>query len=560
MVFNNGTGITDHIAMLDKLIAVVTSRNLTTAVFVAGGINFVVNEILSIDSTGATSSDVAQLEVVSVLAGVITALRIYRGGAYTVDPTNVSPNTLTSTGFTANGTATTPGTGATATLTFSGATWAENRRTKKAVTAAAVVVAGGTGYSVSDVLTVLGTVQGDGGSDVTYTVLTLSGSAVATVSAATTTGNLEEVPSNPASTSVLPSGGTGCTLTVTYETPSQSQSDAQVAMLQGEGLAGTDAIHVIIKTFTQSSGFDDAYNWALMGATGYTAGVPIHNQTGINSDQIDISDGSLPSAGLTTATYVLKNADGNTNIEWWINHNGRRIILICKVEGSSTTLYSSCYMGFLNQLATETEYPYPLWICGNTADQNRLWTDTTELTGGIVEVISDSNGDPAGPGYLRLPDGTWLSFAGEISAAPASRNIETEFGIYPFINRALNLSDAEETVDSGSAINFATGTLPIIPLTGVPGTPGVQLKPTTGSGAVRYWLVAPIVLRVENSGLNQFPEFFNMFGEIDGVFWFSTGNNTVVSEDRFELSAARHTIFANGNRTQVWSYFALSED
>jgi hypothetical protein len=44
------------------------------------------------------------------------------------------------------------------------------------------------------------------------------------------------------------------------------------------------------------------------------------------------------------------------------------------------------------------------------------------------------------------------------------------------------------------------------------------------------------------------------------VFWFATGNNGVVSEDRFELGTKRYLVFQNGNRTQVWSYFALDED
>ncbi len=550
MVFNSGTGITDHIDMLDKLTEVVTSRNLTAVAVNAGGTGHAVGDIIEITATGSTSTIVAQLEVTSVSGGVIDGIRSYRGGAYTVDPTTT----------TANAQSGTSGSGVSATfdLTFSAASWSENRRTKEA--SSATVAVGGSGYSVGDLLTVtLGDgVQGDGGVDAVFRVATLSGSAVATVdlTGSAVVGNYEETPTNAVATTNNGSGDDACTLTVTWVPGTKANNDGQVAMLQGNGLAGADEVHVMIKTFTQANGFDDAFNWSVMGAAEYNALLPIHQQVGVNAEQINTGSGALPTSLKDIAGVVLKDADGNPNMEWWINHNGRRIILVVKVEGAATVMHASMYAGFLNPLATDTEYPYPLWICGNSNVQNRLWTETSELTGGIVEVISDTSGDPEGPGYLKLPDGTWLPFAGEISGTPSARTVETEFGIYPFLN-AITLAGADQTVSVGSDVDWAGGSHDIIPNTGVPGTPGVQLKPTPGTGDPYYWLVAPIVIRGESG---QFPTKYNMFGEIADVFWFSTGNNVVVSGDRFELGTKRYTIFQNGNRTQVWSYFAMDED
>lgn len=539
MVFNSGTGITTHIAMLDKLIEVVTSRNLTAVAVNAGGTGHAVGDVIDITATGATSTEVAKLEVTSVSAGVIDGIRVYRGGAYTVDPSTTTGNAQSAT--------TGSGTGATFDLTFSAPTWTLNRRTQEA--ASATVGAGGSGYSVSDQLTVVlnDGVEGDGYVAAVFNVDSVSGGAVTGVSVVTA-GNYEEVPTNDVT--VTGGGGTGAQLTVTWQDATTQES---VAMLQGEGSGGADEIHVAVKTYTQANGFDDAKNWAMFGTTGYTSGVALQNQPGIDSNQIE-SDGSL-NVNDYSAVMVLKPNDADPDMDWWIHHNGRRIVLVAYVQSATTDFYFSAYMGFLAQTATETAYPYPLAIIGGTNDQNRLWNDSTNLTGGIVESINAAGGvDPEGPGFLRLSDGTWLPFAAANSSSSSSRIAETEFGVYPFINRQTP-GIPDSVVSPGSGVDWTGGSNDIIPDSGVPGAPGVQLKPTPGSGDDYYWLFPPIVCRFDT-----FPTTYNIFGELDGVLWFSTGGNSVVSQDRFVLGSKRYTIFQNGNRTQAWSYFAIDED
>tara|TARA_R110000737_G_scaffold47134_6_gene67067 strand:+ start:2467 stop:4116 length:1650 start_codon:yes stop_codon:yes gene_type:complete len=549
MVYNSGTGITDHVAMLNKLVEVVTARNLTAVAINAGGTGHAIGDVIQITATGSTSTAVAQLEVTSVSSGVINGIRIYRGGAYSVDPTTVTGNAQSATS----------GIGASATfdLTFSAASWSQNRRTKEAVSAA--IGTAGTGYTVGDTLTATGGVSGFFQVDAVFTVATISGGGgtgpVASVTVATP-GNFEEVPSNDVA--VTGGTGSGCELTITWGVPSATNSPGQVCMLQGNGLAGADEVHVILRPYSLVIGFDTCYNWALAGCTAYNAALPIHQQLGVNSSQLDSGDGDLP--GTDDGSYVvLKPNDADPDISWWINHTGRRITMICKVQGSSTVQYSSMYVGLLNQFGTSTEYPYPLAVIGQTADRDRLWTESSLLTGGIIESIFSSASDPNGPGYVRVPAGSWMGFAAENSSSGSIRNIETEFGVYPFLN-PTGVSGADGTVAGGSDVGWSNGVHPLIPASGVPGTQNILLKPTEGSGDPYYWLVAPIVMRQENSGSNLFPEFHNMFGEIDGVFWFHTGGNAIVSEDRFVLGTKRYTIFQNGNRTQDWSYFALDED
>jgi hypothetical protein len=540
MVFNAGTGVNGHIGMLDKLIEVVTSRNCTSVAVNAGGTGYVVGDILTIDNTGATQTEDVELEVTSVSAGVITGIRVYRGGAYTVDPTTTTGNS------TSGGT----GSSATVDITMSAPTWTLHRRSQEAVSA--TVGAGGTGYSVSDQLTVtLGDgVSGDQYVAAVFNVDTVSAGAVTGVSLVTA-GNYEEVPTNDVA--VTGGGGSGAQLTVTWQDTTEVTQEFAVAHLEGEGSGGTDAIHVGIKAYSLVVGFDTAYNWALHGFTGYTATLPYHQQPGVNTDQINTGTGALPTSDDGNAIMVLKGDDVDPDIAWWIHHTGRRIVLICRVESGTSTIYSSCYLGFLNQLANDSEYAYPLCILSGTTDKDRLWSDTSLLTGGIVESISSNTGEQIGPGFIKRPGGTWMGFRAESSTGAGNRTLEDEHSIYPFINRG-SLSPPNLTVSPNGSIEFPVG---IIPSTGVPGSPTVQLKPTPGSGDDYYWLVSPII---GDWTTQNFPTEFQLYGELDGVYWFSTGNNAVVSEDRFELGTKRYMIFQNGNRTQEWSYFAIDED
>lgn len=80
----------------------------------------------------------------------------------------------------------------------------------------AVVDAGGTGYSVDDVLTLQG---GTFGTAATFTVTAIGDSDAVETVELTTVGDYTVVPGNPVSTSVAPAGGSGCTLTVAWDTP-----------------------------------------------------------------------------------------------------------------------------------------------------------------------------------------------------------------------------------------------------------------------------------------------------------------------------------------------------
>lgn len=538
MTFQRGTSA-GYLAFLQDLIQVATNSHVDSAAVNAGGTGYAVGDILAIDGGTSVGGHTAAVEVLTLSGSAVATVRIYRGGAYTVNP-GTGATTTAETGV---------GTGCTIDTTIDGTGWTVLRRTQEAVSA--TVNAGGTGYSVNDKLTLDGGLIGEGGTEAVFNVDSLSGSAVATVSL-DTAGNYEEDPgATGITTTVAPSGGSGCTLDVTYQDADTQES---VVILEGEGLGGTDQIYVGLKAYELANGFDTAFNLALVGFTGFNSALLIENQVGI-SPGLDTSGGNEGEVeDLDCVVVPLKDTTGN-DITWWASINGRRIIFVCKVDDGVDTNYMHGHLGLLNELGTNSEYPYPLYIAGSSSQNNELFNETTFLVGGLSEPVSHlSSGDPRGCAQLRHPSGAWVAHAAVISNLASVRNSETEFGIFPVSSYTIASVAADQVVAvPGNALWSG-----MIPVTGNPASPTYILKPTANSGAVDQYVRLPVILFVHElpvTGAN-----FKPLGEIDNVLWIHTGGNAVVSEDRLTDGSDRYTVFRNGNRGDDWSYLALKEE
>lgn len=537
MTYNTGTA-TDYIDLLDQLIEVVTGRHMATVAVNAGGTGHAVGDIIDITATGATSTEVAKIEVTSVAAGVIDGVRVYRGGVYTVDPTTTTANAQSAT--------TGAGISATFDITFAATGWTQLARNEEAVSA--IIAAGGTGYAVSDTLTLVGGVLAEGGSASTFTVATLSGSAVATVTLATA-GEYEVFPTNPVVTSVSPSGGSQCTLTVT----TQNTTTDTIAVLQGDAGASTDPL-IGIKTYsseTDETGGNTVYNWALFGMTSWGSLLALHDQPGISDGFSTAADGTITLSTSGDGAFVpLKDADA-FNIEWTISATGRRVVVVAKVEAASTTYYAQFAFGLLNQFGITTEFPYPLFVCGSS-DRKRVWyRDTASIFGGLSEVISRNNG----PMFVYTPEGTWLH-AKNATINP-NQDLTPNFlvsGVAPRVTVwPLGSSSVHDDADDQVwAIAPSTGfdmediTLSISPV-------GIYRTPDTGGDLFPLYPVT-IVQADSSSG------FYRTLGEIDGVFWFHAADAAISSEDRFTQGGDAYGIFQNGTRIELYSFMALRED
>lgn len=537
MTFNIGTA-TSYTTLLDQLVQVMTSRHLQTIAINAAGTGYVAGNILGITNTGSTNTHVAQIEVLTIGGGgSIATARIYTGGAYTVDPTTVVANAATGGA----------GAGATFNISFADTGWVQQRRTK--VAASAVIGAGGTGYSIGNVLTLQGGVLGSGGSAATFTVATLAGSAVATVTLLSA-GQYEVPPSNAAITTVAPAGGTGATLTVTY---ANKTGDTVVVLVGDGGGANIDPV-VAIKSYTglDEGGTNVTSNWALFMATAYSALLPVHQLVNISPGfNTTLGDGSISASTTGDGAFVPLKAVDAFNIDWWISATGRRVHVVAKVRGASTTYYSSCSFGLLNPFGITTEMPYPAYVLG-ASDRTKVWyRDTLALFGGLSDVISRNNG----PGFVWAAEGAWLKHNGaEISTntslAPsytAPLSSAPHVFLWPIGYPSEHPIAEDHTWDQQSGTMFDNSM--------ITNTTPVRIYRTPDTGGDLFPLFPLTFIQSDAA-----TAFHRTFGEIDGAYWFDLGGTAAASEDRFMQSGVAYRIFQSGTRVQPHSFFCLRED
>ena len=76
-------------------------------------------------------------------------------------------------------------------------------------------------------------------------------------------------------------------------------------------------------------------------------------------------------------------------------------------------VYESMYLGFVNPIASERQYPYPMYICGNSTVGGGNWTKS-----GLGSFVFPTGNK----GWLRRADGLWRSFdSSEPNPSPSSQ-------------------------------------------------------------------------------------------------------------------------------------------
>lgn len=407
----------------------------------------------------------------------------------------------------------------------------------------ATVNAGGSSYSVGDVLTVTG---GTSTFPATFRVATLGGGgAVATVTVLNG-GAYTVNPTNPVSTTVAPAGGTGCTLNLTMSATgwtavrNQVVSSQMDVILQGIG-SGSDSIFVGLHTYQQANGANTASNWYLTGMTGFNSGLTSDLQPGI-------SPGALPSSA--GGAYVpLKVSDGFP-MTFWFNVTGRRIWGVVKIENGVVTNYASFYLGFLNAFGTSVEFPYPIYVAGSSARHDCLFNTTSPSITGLTEMVGISA--KTGPGYVRLPSGVWKTVRNSVAVDTGSptRSGESLYVVYPCGSVDFSGLPTEDQIvaqSSGAVFSWIN----FIPANGIPGSPAERLQPTPNTaGALRNLIPATVVLC--NS-----PDI-DIWGELDGIFWMSEQGGEA-NGDTITVGSSNYLVFQNGVRSTPMSFMAVKE-
>ena len=417
---------------------------------------------------------------------------------------------------------------------------------------AAAIVAGGTGYTVGDILTVTG------GTVVNSLVATLE---VTSVAAGVidgirvfNTGAYSAQPGNP----VAVTGGTGgndATFNLTFETQNWviNRNDAsstsninnvliaggtgtqvleREVLLEGPGNAGADQIFIGILEVRDTD--IAVFNWQLFGMTGFNTVLALEDQPGFSY----LSPNEI--ASFTPLT------DGS--IECWLHVSPRALSGVFRI-GST---YTSFYQGFLNPFATPVEFPYPLYISGSTSKWNRSFSASGPSQSGLADpgAATETGGNTRGPAGARFFDGQWRYFK-NWSFAGTNRTSFQERCVYPcrqLIPTFTGYNDASKFVPNNPTRQWDG----VIPSTGNPGFVQTTMLPTEDSGGDITVLV-PTIVWSSNPSLQ-------IIGEIDSVFWGSTAGNNILSQDRVIVGGIHYRAFQSSNRTDQFAFQFLRED
>lgn len=169
--------------------------------------------------------------------------------------------------------------------------------------------------------------------------------------------------------------------------------------LQGPGLAGADAICVSIRAFDAPT--YGAYNWLINGHVSYDPVALFEDQPGT----------CVNGSGLMNNFFVTLTS---ATIEYWMVANGRRFIVIAKINGN----FYAFYAGLILPYALPTEFPYPLFVSGNHSSYYTLPSATTPTNWWAFSTNGMSG--------IRDPAGTWLALY------PPPQSLSTSYiGIWP---------------------------------------------------------------------------------------------------------------------------------
>ncbi len=474
------------------IVAAATGISVQTVGIGAGGSGYVVGDMLTL--TTGTFTVAAQAEVTSVSGGVVDGVRLYNAGVYTVAPS--SP------GATSGGS----GTGATITVTTASNGWVAQRDNGRELTSVDSVAAGGTGYSVDDIITLAGGV----GTAATIRVTAESGGVI-TGASVETTGGYDVPPSDPVSqASAAPTGGSGATFNLTF------QDGERDVILKGSG-GGGDEIFVGWRTFSNASG--NYYNFELHGMTGYDADVKMEEQPNVSPGFYD--------GAVTQGCYLLAIS---TSLNYWLSVTPYRIIGVIQVG----TAYFNFYLGWGNRFATASEFPYPMVVAGHCTVWNTSYSASTTGTGLIDPRRLGT--EIQGPMEMMMPDGAWH----QVDNSQALRTVLPA--------KALGgITDSSTSEDD----KFTTTLFPwseVIPAAGT-GTPTGSIRAIPGSSDAS--ILIPAIVHFWNPSSQ-------MVVELDNVYW-TTGVGGVLSGDRAIIGSDVYSIFQNCKRAEIYTFLAIKE-
>lgn len=263
-------------------------------------------------------------------------------------------------------------------------------------------------------------------------------------------------------------------------------------VLKGVG-DGNDAIYMSIGINPHN-----ITEFILDASAGYDANLELWEQPGSIRQWVKLEaedDGNILYSNKEVPSFSVVD---NQRFNYFIFSNKYRIIVVCRLSID----YQSMYMGFINPVSSEKQYPYPMYVAGNNVVSHNGWPNT----------LSNSFVFPTdGTGYLRRADGTWRVFD-----FPYSTNLSysTAGALFPYDCNNVSL------------------------------VPNYEENATTNTN----FLLIPIILHTSDP--------VDLNGILRGAYWIS-GTRDIATEQIVVIDNVQYIVFDSGNTRGTNSYFCV---
>ena len=209
----------------------------------------------------------------------------------------------------------------------------------------------------------------------------------------------------------------------------------------------------------------------------------------------------LKSYGVTEVNQPMFTVTENEKFYYWIFADTYRLIVVARMS----IVYESMYIGFINPISSERQYPYPMYVAGNSSVSNGSWP--TNSPGSFIFPSSNT-------GFLRRADGVWRAFSayGDASTDPSPT---TDGTVFPY--------------NCGSRLL-------------VPNYIGTQ------SMNQDNFLMIPVMLQTNNP--------IDINGILRGVYWIS-GTRDVATEQILTYNLESYIVFDTKQERGANTYFAV---
>lgn len=206
----------------------------------------------------------------------------------------------------------------------------------------------------------------------------------------------------------------------------------------------------------------------------------------------------LKSDGESFVRQPMFTVPGNERFYYFLFADTYRLIAIVRAG----IIYESCYMGFINPVSSERQFPYPMYVAGNGVAGAGSWSSNVQ--GSFIFPRNNS-------GFLRRADGTWRAFDATMQD-PDPASIGTVFP-YNAHNRLLVPNYKKD--DAINQDNF---------------------------------LLIPVILHTNNP--------IDMSGVLRGVFWIS-GTRDVAAEQIVVYGNEQYMVFDTKMERAENTYFCV---